>query len=497
MEPIVLLHGYSSESRGTDAGAIRGIYGKLPDQLRERFGAANVLELDVSRYVSLDDALTIDDISRAMQRVLEGQFPHLLNGGFNLIAHSTGALVARNWMRRYWQAGPCPARRLVYLAGAHLGSGWAHIGRSQIAKFAREVFQGADRGVKVLNALEFGSNWTIEMHRELDAKIAGAQGNDAPLEFCLVGTQTPDEFWPIPVRYANENGSDSVVRASAANLNYSYVRLEPSEAARNLPPSEIAALAKKGFGVPLSRLNKPDEEPQHYEITEAIRPGQGRRTVPFAVIATCSHSFKRHSIVDGEFTRDQVMPLLETALNATAATYEDCVRIFDETTRETYAEARTLRDPRYLLFLSKSRQNQYDEFAQLIFRVFDQDGLPFKHFNVYLNSYLDGKPSQIINSLFEDSHANALSPHTIAFYLRLRKWEEDAQDWVDKLAPVKGVQLQLDAREPDSTQVNFLPLRFALPLEDLVQWLAPHRTTLIDIRMLRVSGEDVFRMVRG
>lgn len=101
MKPVVLIHGYSSESKGTDASSVRAIYGDLPDRLAVLVGPENIVPVNVSRYISLDDGIGIDDISLAMDRAIKRDFPHLLDSGFNAMVHSTGALVARNWTRRH------------------------------------------------------------------------------------------------------------------------------------------------------------------------------------------------------------------------------------------------------------------------------------------------------------------------------------------------------------------------------------------------------------
>lgn len=101
MEPIVLIHGYSAESSETTPEAVRNIYGTFPDALRENYGSANVIEIDVSRYISLEDGLTIDDISHALNRALKRDHQQILISGFNVIVHSTGALVIRNLVRTF------------------------------------------------------------------------------------------------------------------------------------------------------------------------------------------------------------------------------------------------------------------------------------------------------------------------------------------------------------------------------------------------------------
>ena len=99
MLPIVLIHGYSSEGADTTAAAI---YGDLPKRLRLAFGDDAVMEVNLSRWISLSDGVSIDDISFAMNRALKStRLQSLLSTGFNAIIHSTGALVVRNWVKSY------------------------------------------------------------------------------------------------------------------------------------------------------------------------------------------------------------------------------------------------------------------------------------------------------------------------------------------------------------------------------------------------------------
>ena len=53
MEPIVLIHGYSAESKDTTPAGIAAIYGKLPQSLKQIYGANSVVEINLGRYISL------------------------------------------------------------------------------------------------------------------------------------------------------------------------------------------------------------------------------------------------------------------------------------------------------------------------------------------------------------------------------------------------------------------------------------------------------------
>jgi hypothetical protein len=46
MDPIVLIHGYSAESKQPTAAAIQKIYGTLPQALRAAYGNDGVIEID-------------------------------------------------------------------------------------------------------------------------------------------------------------------------------------------------------------------------------------------------------------------------------------------------------------------------------------------------------------------------------------------------------------------------------------------------------------------
>ncbi len=70
MKPIVLIHGYSAESKTASAAATAKIYGTLPEALADIYGAEAVVEINLSRYISLEDGITIDDISRGLDRAL-------------------------------------------------------------------------------------------------------------------------------------------------------------------------------------------------------------------------------------------------------------------------------------------------------------------------------------------------------------------------------------------------------------------------------------------
>lgn len=133
---------------------------------------------------------------------------------------------------------------MIYLAGANFGSGWAHIGKGQLAQWARYVFEGgAEAGVRVLDALELGSNETLDLHLSFLKEGCTLSESFQVREAVIIGSQAEVKWFEIPVRYAKEDGSDGVIRVSASNVNFHYLRLGPKANAWSLGSRDSAELS--------------------------------------------------------------------------------------------------------------------------------------------------------------------------------------------------------------------------------------------------------------
>jgi hypothetical protein len=490
LEPIVLVHGYSAESTDATPDAITRIYGSLPQALKDAYGGEAVVEIDLSRYLSLKDGLSVDDISRAFDRVLHAEFPALLTGRFHVIAHSTGALVVRNWLRRF-SGRPSPILNLIHLAGASFGSGWAHIGKGQIAKWGRKVFAGgAERGIKVLSALELGSSWAIDLHHHF-LTPGNTMGDYGVQEYVVAGSQADVRWFEIPIRYAKEDGSDGVVRVSASNVNFQYVRFGPTPRALALTWEEADAECRRHLEDGKSRRDL-------YEIREQSRPGEsGRPEVPFAIPFQCAHSGEEMGIVVGRKPRKQVLKLVRRALETHPADGPARLAEFAAETAATYELAKSQKTPAWWEKWIQEPHAQYDRHAQVVVRLCDQDGRPIESFDVFFDS-VKGRndPSLPLGDLMEDKHVNSASPNVITFYLRTDAWDAKKKDWVPRVPLVRGCQLEISATEPNTPEIVYLPMRFDFSAEVLTRWIVGHRTTVIDVELLRLPAPAVYRMVR-
>lgn len=491
MKPIVLIHGYSAESKETDPVSIESIYGTLPKDLRTIYSDTNIVKIDLSRWISLDDGLTIDDISRAFDMAIRTEeYSQLLKEGFDVIIHSTGALVIRNWLKKFSPA-PSPLGNLIYLAGVNLGSGWAHIGKGQLAKWGRFVFQfGTERGVRMLDALELASEEAIDLHLYFTNPEHYPDKKYKVLEHVIIGSQADVKWFEAPIRYAKEDGSDGVVRVAASNLNFLYCHLRPTKDIRGIAWEDLSTQIDK-------HLNRKGRRKMYYEVSHTSIPGlNGRAELPFAIPYECAHSGEEMGIVTGRKCREQVLKIIKMALTSDCDNWRSRVTQFHKETQTTYEKVKELQKPPFWPW-SEDPRNQYDKHAQVIFRLRDQDNRPVTHYDIFFSSLdINRKNSKPMSSVIEYKHINKKSPNVILFYIRVERFDENQKKWVNQLNNIGDTYLEITATEPETDRIKYLPLRFKITKSLLKQWLQPHRTTIFDIELYRQSGPDVFIMTK-
>jgi hypothetical protein len=220
VENVLLVHGYSVRTLNS--------WGTLP----ELFKAHGVKpeSIYLSAFVSLDDYVSVADLADALEsQIANLEAKHALDlSKTALISHSTGALVARRWvLDRRARSGNLPSH-LITAAGANHGSTLAQLGRTELAYAFRGLTEKTAVGKRVLEDLDYGSDFARSMNREwLDA------WNDAqkPLwkdVWCFSMGGTDYSFWKNQLTWqTREPGSDGTVRISGANLNYRFIDVTP------------------------------------------------------------------------------------------------------------------------------------------------------------------------------------------------------------------------------------------------------------------------------
>lgn len=225
---IVFLHGW--------AGAY-DTYGKVP-QLLAKAGYP-VEHIHLGEYTTGDDDLSIDDYAIALQKAFVDR---RFGKPFDVIVHSTGVLVVRAWLTKFYKPNQTsPVRKLIMVAPANNGS--------RLAGWGKKV--PWDWGNKVLDALGLGASFTWNLNWEWllsqrHARMPGLeiyhlQGSKNDLSMPKVFDFLDDAFGlDIPV--FEEEGSDNTVRVSAANLNMKGMRLAEGQKTQDATIHEISGI---------------------------------------------------------------------------------------------------------------------------------------------------------------------------------------------------------------------------------------------------------------
>lgn len=219
--PIVLLHGYSD-------------HGESFETWRDKLEAAGhvVKDIFIASYVSKTNEVTVPDIGEAFDRALRHELESNPRNpkefeAFDVIVHSTGMLVLREWMIRDL-ARLSRVKHIIGLAPATWGSPLAHKGRSWLGA----VFKGEDEfgpdfmeaGNRILTALELGSSYTWSLaERDLIGSTAVFGQSDAtPWPFIFVG----DKGYGGVRRLVSKPGTDGTVRWAGVGLNSRKISID-------------------------------------------------------------------------------------------------------------------------------------------------------------------------------------------------------------------------------------------------------------------------------
>lgn len=217
---VLIVHGWSDTSDSFhDLAAFLGAQG---------FEAR---ELWLGDYISMADDVRVADVGKRMAEVIEAMIATgELNASFDMIVHSTGGLVAREWLTTRYRgaAEACPVKRLVMLAPANYGSKLAGMGKSFLGRVVKGYDNWFQTGSSMLNDLELASPYQWELaQRDIVVAPGGDNaryyGSDRVWPFVIVGTHP---YAGLLRQIVNEDGGDGTVRACAANLNAQGVTID-------------------------------------------------------------------------------------------------------------------------------------------------------------------------------------------------------------------------------------------------------------------------------
>lgn len=371
---IAIVHGWSGSSKSLH---------NLKSYLDTR-GFPSV-QIWLSDYVSLDDDVRFEDIGKRMHAVIgEALASGKLIAPFDLIVHSAGGLVAREWISRYYPDGAnCPVKRLLMLAPANFGSKYAALGKSMIGRLAKGWNNWFQSGEQILRGLELASPYQWDLARrdilDPDGSVAGPYGQGKIWPFVIMGTRGHTKGLEAII---NEDGADGTVRVAAANLNAIGATVDFSADAAN-PTFKAWGSRVAGAAIPFAVL--PDRDHS-------------------SIIQPASH------VAASDAINTQLGELIVQALNCkTDAEYAAIATQWDTISDETA----TFADDEAKIEGQFPKQGltpqAFQQYFQLIVRARDDEGQPIKDFFLEFFSPEAASSKDFIyfhKHVLEDTHVN-------------------------------------------------------------------------------------------
>jgi hypothetical protein len=449
---LIFVHGWSVTNTDT--------YGGLPEAISRNAPAGLQLTIDhlyLAKYVSFADEVTVDDISRGMEAAVQAEIVPKLGKGerFACVTHSTGGPVVRAWVHQFYcrKLETCPLSHLVMLAPANHGSALAQLGKGKLARM-KFFAGGVQPGVGVLNWLELGSEQSWELNSDwMEHDLVGA----GLYSFVLTGQSIDRSFYDTLNSYTGEPGSDGVVRAAAANMNYGMIRLEQLH---------------DGF-----RLSKQGKAP----------------VAAFGVLPDLSHSGEQMGIMRSVPATDDgkhptVAAILQCLAVRSASSYHAAVKAFDALTSKTQQAEHLRREKDLFLFKRTFKTSTY---FMLVFKVTDDRGNLLSDYDILFTAGPHYDENHLPPGFFVDRQRNSRTPGKLTYYLDY----EAMAPWFAKPELEDKFGFRIAAR-PAAGFAHYTVGEHRGKYSQLAKYFAPNQTVMIDVVLQRRVMEGVFRFTQ-
>ena len=235
--PIVIIHGWSDSS-----ASFRRLAGILAHELDR-----DVATIDLADYNSMDDEVTFADIRAGMDRAWTDVGLPRTPRSVDVVVHSTGGLVIRDWMTTHFKPDTNPVHNLVMLAPANFGSPLAHKGHAFMGRVvkgwnSRKRFQ---TGKRVLKGLELASpfSWELAMRDRFGSQTWYDAGH------CHATVIVGNTGYSGIAAAANEPGTDGTVRVSTAALDGLFIEADFQSDPQTPSFKTIASKGRTGLAV--------------------------------------------------------------------------------------------------------------------------------------------------------------------------------------------------------------------------------------------------------
>lgn len=214
-EHTLIIHGWSDCSSS---------FIDMKKRFEER-GVGTVDTILYGDYESREDYITYNDVIDGLNdQMIDRELIHpdgSKKSPLNIVVHSTGGLVVRHWIWRYYhyRIEECPVKRIVMLAPANFGSPLAHRGKSFLGRLVKGRWKIGDLlevGRELLSGLELASPYQWELaHRDLFSKQESWYNRKQIQLTVLTGI---DDYAGIR-GWVNKPGTDGTVVISGTSLN--------------------------------------------------------------------------------------------------------------------------------------------------------------------------------------------------------------------------------------------------------------------------------------
>jgi pimeloyl-ACP methyl ester carboxylesterase len=472
IKPVILVHGWSVHNTST--------YGELPARLEAESNDEIMLDVRniwLGKYVSFQDEVQLDDISKAFESAIRNEFDDaLLTEKCVCITHSTGGPVIRNWVYQYYarkgKMDECPVSHLIMLAPANFGSALAVLGKMRLSRI-KSWLEGIQPGKGVLDWLELGSPESWDLNTKWMNYFREGANRESFFLFVISGQSIDRSFYDHVNSYTGELGSDGVVRLAGANLNANYYKY------RQVAPTD-------------------DEE----EL--ALTPIAGDHIIPdetaFAVAEGRSHSGDTMGILKSIKQEQDAHPTVKLILDCirvnSPESYANTCRNFEAHSAEVFAKELVETEDRFLL---SDRYFIHDPYSMVIFRIRDEYGQAIGNYDIIFTGGENDSENQLPENFLMDKQRNSRAPGNMTFYFNasimlgsdpvvfkdetIRKQLPGAGSFGFRIVPFT-----------DKGFVHFLPAVLRGTPDNLEKFIIPNQTTLIDVEMKRIVHEGVFQL---
>ncbi len=474
---VIIIHGWSDSSDSFE-----------PLAKFLKASGFDPLMLWLGDYISLDDDVKIEDVAKRMNFLIQGMMEQkILKAPFDVIVHSTGGLVVREWMTTYYgnDISKCPAKRLVMLAPANFGSKLASMGQSALGRVIKGWKNWFHTGKEMLSSLELSSPY---LWRLVQKDLLTEDGHaNSPL-YCEQGV------WPFVIcgthpypgalrQIVNEDGSDGTIRVAAANLNAKGVTIDFT--------------TRKEY-------NESNPEARWW-TSRAEAP------VPLAVLPDRTHA----SIIDPvgrdvEISRenDKLSKLVLQALNCdTWAGYKDIYSLWYKISEETAQLAGDDQKRKSLFKGETANKEFFHQYIQVNVRVVDDHGADvtdyFLEFMGPQEDQTDELTAYFHTEVMKQVHTNGSNPAYRCLFIDRTKLTDIFYKKIGDSLP-KELRMSISAKPPGSNISYFADYRQGAGGSVKIHWLNDnqnsnermHRNSTLFVKIIipRSPSDGVFKL---